>query len=145
VSLKIQRGIRKRKIPRRQLAPWDLGFGTWDLGFTSELPAGFLTSPATAATATTPAAATPASAESTTTAATRLLRPRFVHRQRASTEALLVELRDRILRVLIGRHFHEREAARPAGFAIPHDVHGRDIAGFRKQRGEVVFIGVVRE
>ena len=66
-------------------------------------------------------------------------------RQRASAEALLVQLRDRILRVLIGCHFHEREATRPARLAIPHNVHGRDIASLRKQRGEVVFIGVVGE
>src|SRR5205823_3506425 len=105
-------GIRNEKS---QDASWRLGIGIWNLGFgiTPELPAGFLASPATAATATTPAAATPASAESTTTTTTRLLRPRFVDRQRASAEALLVELRDRILRILIGRHFHEREATRP--------------------------------
>src|SRR5207253_10071859 len=108
------------------------------------LPPRLLAPPPAPTAAATTAAAAPAPAESAA-AATRLLWPRLVDRQRSPAEALFVELGDRILRILIGRHFHEREAARPAGLAIPHHVHGRDVAGFRKERREIVFIGVVRE
>src|SRR5206468_13053171 len=91
-----------------------LGFGNWDLGVgICELPARFLTPSAAATTATAPAAATTASTEpaAAVAAAARLLRTRFIDRQRTAAEALLVELCNRILRVLVGGHFDEREAA----------------------------------
>jgi hypothetical protein len=114
------------------------GVGFWDL------PARFLppaaSAPATAAT--TSAAA--ASAEPAP-AATRLLRACFVDRQRPTTKALLMELSDGVLRILISGHFHEREPTSATGFAIAHDVHSRNIPSLGKQRGEVVLIRIVRE
>src|SRR6185295_6512144 len=91
---------------------WELEVGDWKLRY---LPARLLT-PAPAATA-----------------AARLLRPRFIDRQRSPAKALLVKLRNRVLRVLIGGHLDKRETSRPAGFAVPHDVHGCHVAGLCEQ------------
>jgi hypothetical protein len=71
-----------------------LGFGFWDL------PARLLASAATTTTAAASAAATTTAATESAAAPTRLHRPRLVHRQRPSAEALFVQLGDRVLRVL---------------------------------------------
>src|SRR5262245_31918754 len=122
--------------------PWDLEFGIWDLP-ARLLPAATATPPAAAAA--TASTSTTATATTETTAAPRRHRPRFVHGERPASEALLVELRDRILRILLGRHFHEREAASASGLAVPHDANSRHLARLRKQLIQVVFIDVVRE
>src|SRR5262249_61858408 len=78
-------------------------------------------------------------------AAPRLLWSRLINGQCAAAETLLMELSNGVLRILIRRHFDERESTRTSSFTIAHDIHGRDVSSLRKQRGEVVFVGVVGE
>src|SRR5262245_59690710 len=47
-------------------------------------------------------------------------RPRLVHGERATTHLVAVELRRRLLRFLVGRHFDERKPARAPGCRIAH-------------------------
>jgi hypothetical protein len=141
-------GALSQKKSQDAKTPWDLELGIWDLGF--DLPARLL--PATTAAAPATATAAAASTSATATAATETTaatpwrhRPRFVHGERAAAEALLMELRDRVLRVLLGRHFDKCEAAPTPGVTVPHDADGRHRAGFREQIGQVRFIDVVGE
>jgi hypothetical protein len=88
------------------------------------LPAGLAASSATAAAvaavaAEAAAAAATAAAEAAGTA--RFFRTRFVHRQRAAAQLRFVQLGDRLLRAVIGRHLDEPEAARAAGGHVAHD------------------------
>jgi hypothetical protein len=125
---------RTQKIPTIANNRWDFRSSVWISG----LPTRFLASTATAAappataaasTAAAPAPAAPA-AESTT--APWCHRPGFVHRERSSAEALLMKLRDRILRILIRRHFYECETASPPSLPVARNTHGRDLTRFGK-------------
>src|SRR5262249_12365719 len=78
-------------------------------------------SPAVAAAATTTATAAVAARAAATTAAaawTGLARLSFVHPQRAPVDLRAVHGLDCGLRIGVGRHLDEREAARAAGIAI---------------------------
>src|SRR4051812_16567564 len=111
----------------------------------SRLPARF--GSASAAVAATAAAAVAAAAEAPPTAvaarAGRRLRARLVHGEVAAAELMVVQLLDRVLRVLVGRHFDEREAAGAAGRLIAHHVDAVDRADRAKQRAEILVVGVV--
>jgi hypothetical protein len=61
-------------------------------------------------------------------------RSRFIHRQRAALEILLVEHGNRFGSILLRTHFHKAKPARPSGGAILHNVDGDD----RSRLGEVV-------
>jgi hypothetical protein len=134
VARKHRNHTKNPKAPRRRLGIWNLGFEFWD--FALNLPAWLLpssTTAAPAAAAAPPTAAAPSTAAATEAAATPWRhRPSFVHGERTAAEALLVELRNRILRILVGRHFHECEAASAPGLTVPHDTDGRHRAGLRK-------------
>ena len=108
-------------------------FGFWDL------PARLLPSAAAATAATTTTTTTAAAPAEAAPSAARLLRARFIDRQRPAAEAMLVQLADGILRVLVGRHFHEGEPARATGFPVerPHDLGGW--ADLSEVRTQVVF------
>src|SRR6185503_11461770 len=106
-------------------------------------PAAAVSTAATAtivAAATTTAAAAAASATPAAKAAFRL-RPRFVHDQRATIHLLFVELGDRLLRVVIGCHFDESEAAGPARRHVPHHPDRFHFADPAKQLGKLVLRG----
>src|SRR5688500_16581526 len=92
---------------------------------------------AAAAIAAAPAAS--AAAESAAATWARRLRPRFIHGQRASAHLVAVELRDRLLRIIVARHFDEGEAARAPGDAVAHDGDGLDLARLPEQRLEILF------
>jgi hypothetical protein len=132
VAKKTQKSHKKSQGATK--TPWDLEFGFWD--FALDLPAWLLpssTTAAPAAAAAPPTAAAPSTAAATEAAATPWRhRPSFVHGERTAAEALLVKLRNRILRILVGRHFHECEAASAPGLTVPHDTDGRHRAGLRK-------------
>ena len=83
-----------------------------------------------------------------TTAATARalrLRTRFVHGEVAAAVVVVVQRGDRLLRVLVGRHLDEREAARAAGGHVAHHVDAFHRAGAGKQLLEVLFDGLVRQ
>ena len=94
------------------------------------------TATASATTTTIAAATTTASTAvapaATTTGRTVFTRTRFIHRQRATVKGLAVELRDRILRIGIAAHGHEREAARFAGEFVLHQHHFGHGTGLRE-------------
>src|SRR6266545_1672875 len=100
------------------------------------LPAGFGPTALAAAVAT---------AATVCASAARGLRARLVDGEAAAAELMLVEHRDRLLRILVGRHFDEREAARAARGHITHHVDAVDRARGREERAEVLVVGVVRE
>src|SRR6185503_4634540 len=75
---------------------------------------------AEAATATTAATAAKSAA---TTGSAGFFRPRFIDRQRASTQLRFVQFRNGFLRALIGRHFDKAEAACATGGHVAHDRH----------------------
>ena len=104
-----------------------------DLREWSGLPAGFRAAPIAAAAAFRPAA--PA-AEA---AAARRHRPCFVHRQSPSAKRLLIELGDRILRVLVGHHLDERKPAGAAGFPVERADDLRWLTDLREMRPQIVF------
>jgi hypothetical protein len=109
---------------------------------------------ATAAATTVAAAATAASAAATTvTAATTwwacFTWACFVHRQGAAFDRLAVELRDRVLRILVGRHRDERKAARLTRELILHErdfLHGARLSekilkiGFGRVEGKISYV-----
>jgi hypothetical protein len=71
------------------------------------------------ALATAAAAATAATAAATTRGALA----RLTDGERTTPERLAVERVDRRLRLRVGRHLDEGEAARPPGLPIGHDLH----------------------
>ena len=79
----------------------------------------------------TAAAAAPATPASSAISAL-LAWPRFIHAQRASLDLFAVQLRDRILRVRIRGHRHERESAGLARELVLHQKHLGYCAGLRK-------------
>src|SRR5206468_9004075 len=95
-----------------------------------------------AATATVTAAATAAAATSAATTATEAafrFRPGFVHHERASVHLLLMELADRLRRVLVIHHLDECEAAGPAGGHVPHHPDVVHLPGLAEQLRELLF------
>jgi hypothetical protein len=101
------------------------------------LPTRLATSAATAAT-TIPA-------KSATTESTFGLRSRFIHRQRATTHLVLVELAGSPLRFFIGGHLDESEAAGAAGRCVTHHVHRCDVASATEQLLKLCFTSAVRQ
>ena len=66
-------------------------------------------------------------------------RTRFVHHQGTSLEFVLVELADRPLRIIVGRHLDERETARASGRHVAHDADVVDLAGAAEEIRELFF------
>src|SRR5262249_20936300 len=91
------------------------------------------------------AAAVPAAARAAATAAAGSALARLVHVQVAALEVAPVELLDGLLRLLVGGHLDEAEAARAAGAAGAH--HRRCFAGprLREQLAQLFARGVERE
>jgi hypothetical protein len=113
------------------------------------LPAGLAASAATAAAAasTASAPATTAVAESSATkpAPTRRLGTRLVHGKRATPELRLVQLINGLLRIVIVRHFNEREATRAPGSHVTHDTDRVDGSNSTEQLFQLSFSGLVRK
>ena len=122
-----KRGAPKRRTPREQTC----------------VPAGL--GPAARTTALTATIATAATATTTEAAAARLLRTSLVDGQRATTEGLLVQLRNRALRVFVRRHFHKAEAAGTTRFTVAHDGYGFDGTNLTKEGLKIIFVGLVGE
>src|SRR5687767_10611775 len=117
--------------------------GRWPMGdhpitrLPSRFAAAALAAPAAAETAAAAvdaaAVATPAAVTAATEAARPLRsRPRLVHREITAAEVGVVQLVDRLLRVLVGRHLDEREAARPPRGHVAHHLDGIDGARSRE-------------
>src|SRR4029077_80394 len=85
------------------------------------------------------------SATAAESARTLRLRTRLVHGQTAAAQLEIVQLVDRLLRFFVRAHLHEREAARPAGGHVAHDLHGFDRARAGEQVLKVGFTGFVRK
>jgi hypothetical protein len=80
---------------------------------------------------TTVASAAPAAAASSAavTSTAVIAGAGFVDDQVAAVVFLAVELRDRVVRGIVGGHLDEAEPARAAGLAIHYDVGGINLAG----------------
>jgi hypothetical protein len=108
---------------------------------------------ATAAAATTTAEAAAAAAATTAAAAAEAATAAtalrtflsLVDAQRATVEVGAVHGRDGSLRLLLGSHGDETEAARATGLAIGHDVRVSDLAGAGESLAQDVRGGVKRE
>src|SRR4051812_11605570 len=87
----------------------------------SILPARFGPATRAAAIAAVAAAAEPAGA--------LRLRARLVHGQAASAKLVVVQLADRLLRLFVGAHLHERKTARASGRHVTHHLDGFHGAG----------------
>ena len=112
------------------------------------LPAGLaaIVAAATAPAATTAAAeATAAAAAETATTAPIRFGPRLVHGEIAAAQRILVELLNRLLRILVGGHLHEREAARAARHLIAHDGDRLDLTGLSEEILQILLAGAERE
>src|SRR5215831_12662276 len=94
-------------------------------------------------------APTVAAATTTTTTAaapTRCPLARLAHGERTAAERLAVQGGDRRLSLVVGRHLHEREAARPAGLPVGDDLDLLDLAAvLLEERAELRFLGLVGE
>jgi hypothetical protein len=87
--------------------------------------------PAASTTATpTASTATPSATTSwrTTRTSTTFFRARFIHFPIAPAKIFSVKPGDRLAGFFIVRHFHERESARTARFAIHHHVNARHLS-----------------
>src|SRR4051794_29986041 len=91
-----------------------------------------------------PPARVAAAAKSAPAAAGRL-RTRFVDVEAAAAELVSVERGDRLLRLIVGRHFHEREAAGPARRHIAHDRDPFDRSRTTEELLKLRFAGLVRK
>jgi len=56
-----------------------------------------------------------------------------------------VQLRDRLLRILVARHLNEGESTRTTGHTVSHHRHGLYLACLPEQRFEVLFHRLVRK
>src|SRR5439155_26488450 len=74
-----------------------------------------------------------------TAASERWLRTRFVDCEAAPAELKRVQLRDRLLRLFVRRHFDEREPARASCGHIAHHLDRLDGSGARKEFLELRF------
>src|SRR6185436_11369928 len=87
-----------------------------------------------------PARFAPAAAAATAVAAGALwLRAGFVDRQIATTQLIVIELCDCLLRILVGTHLDERKPTRAARGHVAHDVHAVNRPGLGEERLEVLF------
>src|SRR5688572_25311280 len=93
---------------------------------------------------TTATAATAAAAEATAARACGH-RLRLVDGQVPAAEVVVVELIDRLLRFLIGRHLDEPESARPAGGHVAHDLDALDGSASGEELLQVLLSRAVRE
>jgi hypothetical protein len=73
------------------------------------------------------------------------LGPRLVDGQPAAAELRVVELLDGGAGAVLGGHFDEREAARPARGLIAHEANGSDRSGLGEQPLECLFVSGKRE
>src|SRR4051812_42018348 len=103
------------------------------------LPARFAVAAARAAAI---AAVAAAAAES---ARALRLGARFVDGQTAAAQLIVVQLGDRLLRLFIRAHFHERKAARAPGCHVAHHLHRFHGAGAGEQILQIVLPGFVRK
>jgi hypothetical protein len=92
-----------------------------------------------------PATIAPAAVATATAAGSRRLGARFVDGERAASERMPVELRDRTLGIIVARHLHEGESSRAAGFAIPHHRDGFNGSSLREQCLEIVLHRLIRQ
>jgi hypothetical protein len=103
-----------------------------------ELPARLALSSAAAATVSATSATGAAIEASTATATTAApastaaesalrFRARLVHHERTAFQLVLVELADRLLRIVVGRHLDEGEPACPACRHVPHHTNAFDL------------------
>jgi hypothetical protein len=99
------------------------------------LPAAVVSAPAAAIAA---AAAATAPAAGTAAKSAFGLRPGFVYDQCASFHLVLVELRDRFLRIVVVRHFHKCESACAASRHVPHHSDVVDLPRPPEEFGELV-------
>src|SRR5207247_1147452 len=68
------------------------------------------------------------------------------HRERTAPERLAVQRRDRGLRLVVGRHLDEREAARPTGLPVGDDLHLLDLAAVLLEEGaQLLLLALVGE
>src|SRR5215471_18752211 len=90
---------------------------------------------AAATTAATAAVAATTAVAAAATEAARTFRPgpRFVDGEIASTELVVVELVDRLLCLVVGRHLDEREPARTARRHVAHHLDRIDRSGLREE------------
>jgi hypothetical protein len=95
--------------------------------------------------ATTTATACAGTSTKTTTALPNFLRPRLIDGQGTSTKLMAVELRHRLLRLLVGRHFDECESPRSTGHTIAHDGDGLYLPGLSEQCFEILFHRLIRK
>src|SRR5438094_70501 len=72
-------------------------------------------------------------------------RARFVDGETTTAQLRLVQLADRGLRLRIGAHFHEREAARASCRLIAHHRHRFDGSGPREHLVQLSFADFVRQ
>src|SRR5262249_20001152 len=87
----------------------------------------------------------PPVAGSETSAPRRLPAPGLVSRQDSAAHLCSVQRGDRVLRLLVRAHFHEREPARTARHLIAHHRHRFDGSRAREQLLELRFSRFVRE
>src|SRR5262245_42512069 len=100
---------------------------------------------ATAIAASAAASATGPASAAAATESSLGLRSGFIHHQRASIHLMLVELADRLLRIVVARHLDERKPARAPGRHVPHHPDVVYLARPAEQLGELVFRGGIRE
>jgi hypothetical protein len=101
-----------------------------------ELPAVPAISTTTASTTATASAATAAEPASTT--ATCRLRASFIYVKRPAIHFRAIQLRDRIFRIPLFRHFHEGKPARLPCVTVRHNVYTLDVTVLRKRRVQFV-------
>src|SRR5205814_9161936 len=73
------------------------------------------------------------------------LRRRFVDGMAASPTLILIQLCDRLLRLVLGAHLNERKPARPPRGHVAHHFHRSHRAGAGEQVLQLRFSGFIRE
>jgi hypothetical protein len=99
------------------------------------LPAGLATAAAAAAKAAAPAAATRACGHGLG----------LIDGQVAAAEIMIVQLLDRALRFLVGRHLDEAEASGATGCHVAHDFDAFDVSAAREELLEILLARGVRK
>jgi hypothetical protein len=106
-------------------------------------PAGTATEVVTAATAATATATAEAAATTWPARSADRLGLRFVDDNGSAIHLVLMELLNRFLRRLVGRHLDESESARPSGGHVTHDSGAGDVANRTEERGQLFIRGLV--
>src|SRR5438874_4449257 len=75
----------------------------------------------------------------------RGFRPGFVDGKSASPKLILIQLGDRLLRLVLGAHLNERKPACPPSGHVAHHFHRFHGAGTREQLLELRLAGFIRE